>query len=343
MISRRVSFLPRSWPLLLIGLALGLPALADAPSKTAPLPLATVLDKAIPESVGDLRAIQRQVKKVLEKVMPCTVAVKVGNGQGSGVIVRPDGYVLTAGHVVGKAERDAIIILPGGKVLHGKTLGANRSMDSGLIKITDEGNWPFVDLGSSKDIKRGQWCITLGHPGGFKPGRSPVVRVGRVLDQSDNFVRTSCTLVGGDSGGPLFDLDGKVIGIHSRIGNLITANLHVPVDTYRENWEKLAKGETWGGRNNGKEVVQPFLGVQGDSESRECRLLRIIAGSPAEKAGLLPNDVVVRFDNQPIGDYETLVALIANCRPGQPIMLEVQRGEELVSIRAVLGKREAGD
>jgi serine protease Do len=318
------------------------PVLADAPPKAVP-PLAKVLDKTVPESVDDLRTIQQQVKKVLDKVLPCTVAVRVGNGQGSGVIVSADGYVLTAGHVVGKAGRDVTLILPTGKVLHGKSLGANRNMDSGLIKITDEGKWPFVDMGSSKDIKRGQWCITLGHPGGFKPGRSPVVRVGRVLDQSDNFVRTSCALVGGDSGGPLFDLDGKVIGIHSRIGNLITANLHVPVDTYKESWEKLAQGETWGGRGNGKEATQAYLGVQGDSDARECRLLRIIAGSPAEKAGLLVNDVVVRFDNQPIGDYETLVAQIAGRRPGQRVALEVQRGDVLVSLEVVLGKRESAD
>src|SRR5205085_4886661 len=121
----------------------------------------------VPDSVDELRAIERQVKKVLEKVVPCTVAVKVGNGQGSGVIVSADGYVLTAGHVVGKANRDVTITLPSGKQLKGKTLGSNRQIDSGLIKITDEGKWPFVDLGKSREIKRGQWCITLGHPGGF--------------------------------------------------------------------------------------------------------------------------------------------------------------------------------
>src|SRR5438067_853762 len=87
------------------------------------------------------------------------------------------------------------------------------------------------DTKDSKDVKNGDWCVCVGHPGGYKEGRTPVVRVGRVLAHNDNHLQSDCTMVGGDSGGPLFDLDGKVIGINSRIGLTIASNIHVPVDT----------------------------------------------------------------------------------------------------------------
>src|SRR5205807_1727365 len=97
----------------------------------------------------------------------------------------------------------------------------------------------------SADLKKGQWVITVGHPGGFRPDRSPPVRLGRVIESTKSLVRTDCTIVGGDSGGPLFDMTGKVVGIHSRIGAPLSANIHVPVDTYRDTWDRLVKGEVW--------------------------------------------------------------------------------------------------
>jgi serine protease Do len=318
---------------------LTLPAFADVAAKTETKTLPPALDKVVPESVEDLRAIQQQVKRVLDKVIPCTVGVRIGSGQGSGVIISADGYVLTAGHVAGQPDRNATIILPDGRQLKAKTLGVNRGIDSGLVKITDKGKWPFVPMGKSADLKRGQWCLAIGHPGGYQAKRTPVVRLGRILEVSDSVLRTTCTLVGGDSGGPLFDLQGNVIGIHSRIGNLITANLHVPVDTYRDTWERLAKGDSWGGRL-GRGGDDAFLGVQGDPEAKECRLLRIVPGSPAEKAGLKENDVVTRFGKRTINGYDELVAQIERRRPGDAVTLEVQRGDESVTVRVVLGKRE---
>jgi serine protease Do len=145
-------------------------------------------------------------------------------------------------------------------------------------------------------------------------------------------------LVGGDSGGPLFDLNGKVIGIHSRIGMSIATNIHVPVNTYRETWDRLAKGEIWGGRlGRGPE---PFLGVEGDREAKECRLLSIFPGSGAEKAGLKVNDVVTRFGDKRISNYDELVAEIGRRKPGDEVTVEVQRGDQVVTVRAVIGKRD---
>src|SRR5581483_8927426 len=142
------------------------------------------LDKLVPENVQDLRAIQERVKKVMAKVTPATVGIRIGHAAGSGVIINKDGYVLTAGHISGEPDRDAVVILPDGRQLKGKTLGANVSIDSGMIRITDEGEWPFVEMGDSSKLKEGAWCLALGHPEGFRKGRTPVLRLGRVLTRS---------------------------------------------------------------------------------------------------------------------------------------------------------------
>jgi serine protease Do len=290
--------------------------------------------KEVPENVDDLRALQTQVKAVLAKVLPCTVGVRIGQAQGSGVIVSKDGYVLTAGHVSGQPDREITIVLPSGKTVKAKTLGSNQAIDSGLIKITEEGDWPFVEMGNSGDLKRGQWCIAAGHPGGFKKGRTPVVRLGRVLFVSEGLVRTDCAIVGGDSGGPLFDLDGKVIGIHSRISNKLTENIHVPVDTYRNTWDRMVKGEVWGGRR-----ASAFLGVERDPNAKDCRIAQVIPGSPAEKAGLQADDVIVQFDGHKIASFDDLIAQVARKRPGDEVVVEALRGEATVSLRLKLTRQ----
>lgn len=301
-------------------------------------PLA-VLDKAAPDGVQDLKAIEKQVHAVFNKVLPCTVGVRIGHAQGSGVIVSKDGYVLTAGHVSGEPGRDVTLVLSDGRLLKGKTLGSNHNVDSGLIQITDKGPWPFVEMGNSADLKDGQWCIALGHPGGYRPGRTPPVRLGRILSHSRSMITTDCTLVGGDSGGPLFDLRGKVIGINSRIGNSLAANVHVPVDTYRDTWDRLAKSETWGGALGRGAASRPYLGVQADEDSKDCRIGEVVAGSPAAKAGLKVRDVVTRFDGHKIDDFEDLVTAVSKKKPGDEVVLQVRRGAEMLDLKLTIGKR----
>jgi serine protease Do len=320
------------------------PARADDPTSpplTSPRPRFDLqLDKA-PASVAELRALQARVKKVLEKVVPCTVGLQIGGASGSGVLVDKEGRILTAGHVSGRPDRDATVIFHDGKRAKGKTLGKNDGIDSGMLQITDKGNWPFVELGSSRDLKKGQWCVAVGHPGGYQPGRAPVVRVGRILEVNRYLIVTDNTLVGGDSGGPLFDLDGKVIGIHGRIGPTITANIHVPVDTYRETWDRLAKGESWGGFALSSSASAPgYLGVQGDVNDDECRVTDVTKGSPAEKAGIKADDVITKFDGKTVGNLEELADLVKKKRPGAEVQLELVRGGETVALKVKIGRKE---
>src|SRR5262249_14041979 len=291
--------------------------------------------------IEDLKKIQGQVNKVLPKAIAATVGLRVGAAQGSGVIVSKDGYVLTAGHVSGKNDRDVTVILADGKRVKGKTLGANNGIDSGMIKITDPGEWPFVDMGDSKSVKKGGWCLTIGHPGGVQPGRTPVVRLGRVIENSERVIRTDCSLVGGDSGGPLFDMEGKVIGIHSRIGPFMTTNYHVPVGTYVDTWDKLVKGEVWSDRPGRRPIPTDagYLGVEADPASDDCKIFKVRPESPAAKAGLKEKDLVTEIDGQKVTSFDDLATRIQKKKAGDSVTLLVKREDKVLTLKVVLGKR----
>ena len=213
---------------------------------------------ANPKSMDDLKAIQARVEAVARQALPATVGLQMGDGQGSGVIVSKDGYVLTAGHVSGTPGDRVTIVLSNGAMVAGHSLGANNWIDSGMVKIDTPGAYPFMPVGSAAKLETGQWVIAMGHPGGYQVSRPPVVRLGRILNVQYRIppntpnpsrelyaVTTDSTLINGDSGGPLFDLDGRVVGINSRIGPEAVQNIHVPVDTFLSTWDRLAKGDEW--------------------------------------------------------------------------------------------------
>lgn len=317
-----------------ICLALGLaPLSADTPA-TKPIPdPTTAITKPGPESIDDLRAIQRQTRLIYEKVMPATVGLRVGAAQGSGVIINKEGLILTAGHVSGEPGKVIDVVLPDGKVVKGKSLGQNGRIDSGMAIITDKGDWPYVEMADPKSVKAGQWCIAIGHPGGYKPGRLPVVRVGKISSVQDNLIVTDCALVGGDSGGPLFDMKGNVIGIHSRIGPRMTDNIHVPMNVYKTDWDALVRGDKVGEND-------VWLGVRADASSKECKLGEITPNSPAEEAGLKAGDVIIKFDGKDIKTYEDMTTALYKRRAGDKIEIVVKREEKEITLKVTLGKRK---
>ncbi|QOV89127.1 S1C family serine protease [Humisphaera borealis] len=323
---------------------------ATAPAVEVGIPKAPVAGKselksinAIPESLDDLKALEARVAEITKKVLPAVVGVQAGSGQGSGVIVGSDGFVLTAGHVSGEPGRDMSLILTDGRRVRARSLGVNSKIDSGLIKITDKGTYPSVKIGKSADLKKGQWVLALGHPGGYQRNRPPVLRLGRVLavNGSDNFVMTDCTLVGGDSGGPLFDLDGNVVAIHSRIGPSTLNNMHTPSDTYVETWDRLVRGESWGSTFAFLTPRGPMLGIGGESAEGNGGAVigTVTPGSPAEKAGIKPGDIVVGFDGKPVQSLEELAQSISRKSVGDKVAIELVRNGKKMELSATLARR----
>lgn len=320
------------------------PALPAPPAKP-PVPkpsadLQKVLDGRVPSGIAQIKAMQAHVRAVSAYVTRATVGVRIGRAGGSGVIVSKDGYVLTCAHVTRGANTPVTVLLPDGRRARGKTLGANFSADAGLVKITDKpkdaAGWPYCPMGKSAGLKRGQWCIATGHPGGFRTDRTPPVRLGRVLRNASAWIVTDCTIVSGDSGGPLFNAAGEVIGISSRIAGALDANIHVAVDAYTKDWARLVKGETWGARGRGRGA---YLGVRGERSAKDARIEYVQPGSAAAKAGIQPGDVIRTFGGKPVSNYASLVALIAKKKPGDKVKITVQRGDKTLELEATLGRR----
>jgi serine protease Do len=207
------------------------------------------------------------------------------------------------------------------------------------MKITDEGEWPHVEMGQMDQTRLGDWVVALGHPGGFDPDRSIVARLGRVIRLAPGVVQTDCTLLGGDSGGALFDMHGRVVGVHSRISESTSQNYHVPVLTYLETWERLAKGENWG-----LEIPRSpsFVGIRGLDRSQGFELEFVLEGSPADRAGMLPGDVVLQVNGQPMRDYSAFLEFMGKVQPGDELTFNLRRDEEDLTVQVTTARRPRG-
>ena len=294
-------------------------------------------------SLKDLKEREKKVKEVVRKMMPATVALEGVSraASGSGVIVSEDGLILTAAHVTAAAGEQLIITFPDGSTARAKSLGADSSRDAGMAQITDEGPWPFVERATPESVELGEWTVALGHPGGYEVNRTPPVRIGRVWSKGvGGMIGTDNTLVGGDSGGPLFDLDGKLIGIHSSIGGSLSQNRHVPMKAFNDGWDDMLAGKKWGSQNVATGRIdpnRPALGVQLDRQSTDGALVAGLSEfSPAGKAGIKVGDVIRRIDKKKIADYDALVKELAKLKVGQTINVQVERDGEKVDIEVEL-------
>lgn len=333
---------PSRIAMLLIGI-LGMQASAAEPINI-PTDVQSVLTLRYPRNVDHLRLIQQQVQQVSKQAMPATVGVVVGHGAGSGVIINAEGLVLTAGHVIGKAGRRATLLLPDGRQLIGKTLGVNHEIDAGMVQIENPpADLPFLPVATEMP-KVGEWVITTGQPGGIEDDRSPPLRLGRVLGSGEDWICSDCTLVGGDSGGPLINLRGEVLAVHSSIGPEIVHNFHIPVVEIQKGWKRLLAGEVWG--DNLEEVVswemRPFMGISGQTKAGQCLIDRVFSGLPADEAGVLTGDIIQRIDGVPISSFEEVSKKVMQSRPGQKLRLTIERDGETRTIEVVLaGLRRA--
>jgi S1-C subfamily serine protease len=294
----------------------------------------------IPDSLDQLRELEQQQRKVATRGEKCTVSVKIGPAQGCGVIITGTGFVVTAAHVAMRPGKTAIVTLDGGRQVTATTLGMNRQFDAGLIRINPDQNggqpYPHASLGTSKDLLPGMWCVALGHPGGYDPGRGAVVRVGRLLEVRENVLVTDCALIGGDSGGPLFNLAGELVAVHSRIGNDFDANLHVPIDHYDDSWDRMASGESWGALPGFK----PTLGVSGRKSDPQAVVIAVKPESPAAKAGLQEGDIVEEFGEKAIENFGDLKAAVADTMPGERIRVWIRRENRRIGLNVTIGRAD---
>jgi serine protease Do len=298
------------------------------------------------KSLQDLVELEKRVQAVAVKALPATVAlVSEGSGaSGSGVLVSKEGLILTAAHVI-QGLKEVDVYFSDGKKWQGKVLGANFSKDIGMVQMSDVGPWPYVEIGESKPLEAGDWLVALGHSAGFDPARTPPVRFGRLMsDGPGNYFTSDCTLIGGDSGGPLFGIDGKLVGINSSIGWSWKNNNHAGVDGFREDWDRLIAGEAWGAlqMNPLANPETPVLGIVMGmrDEGRGVRVQKVEPNSPAAAAGVRVGDTIVAVDNEVIKGGAELQQVLLKKEVGDTVALGLMRGSTELKIDVELVKRE---
>ena len=313
--------------------------------------LITILTMALPgmlcavpkvDSLGDLRQIEAQVKAVVETRTDCTVSLVSPNlgASGSGVIVSADGLILTAAHVV-EGSREMTVIFPNGSQAKARVLGANYNRDAAMAQLIGKGPWPFAEVGDSSALEVGDFVVAMGHPKGYDPTRRPPVRFGRIMTKGElEFVTTDCTLIGGDSGGPLFDLEGKVIGIHSHIASDRQVNNHAGVTGFKSSWEKMLAGKTWGKLGgNDRDPNRPVLGLLLEPANEEgMRVTEAREGSPAYAAGIRTGDLVVEIANLEISNPDRLSDLFADYQAGEKVPVIIFRDGKEETKTVTLGR-----
>jgi serine protease Do len=212
--------------------------------------------------------MQAQTMQVAPKCVACTVGLvgittngpRVSIESGSGVLVSADGLILTAAHVIMSPGTKLTMRFSDGRVVQGVAVGMDHATDTGLARIVDPppaGGWPFCEKAPDNSAAPGEWVLATGNPGSIVIDRDPPLRLGRVIAHTNLVVDTNCACEPGDSGGPLFDLQGRVIGINSRImtgrgdnrpgdrsndhpGDSVT--LHVPIALFNNTWKDLLTG-----------------------------------------------------------------------------------------------------
>ena len=289
---------------------------------------------AVEVTTESLKETEAKIQDLARKTTPATVALIPGTrtrrfGSGSGVVVNEGGLILTAAHVLMGMNNQVTVIFPDGKRAKGKVLGMDYTRDAGMVQITDPGKYSFAEIGDTKSLKKNDWCVALGHAGGYQPQRSPPARLGRVIvNNSKKYLMTDSALISGDSGGPLFDINGKVIGIHSNIGVSLSQNNHVPISAFLDNWDQLKSGKRFGGDEEGALLANPDRPMIGatlvdDPNHKGALIDEVTPQSPAAKAGLKTGDRIIKADDKEIKDSFSLISAIRKRKVGDVIKMKV--------------------
>jgi serine protease Do len=272
---------------------------------------------------------------------------------GSGFVIDKDGYILTNRHVIEGADTIRVTF-PGGKTYDAKIVGRDARTDVGLLKIEATEPLTVLPLGDSDKAEVGEWVMAIGNPFGLG-GNSVTVgvvsfkgeRAQLQLQRGTNIdlIQTDAAINPGNSGGPLLNTRGEVIGINTMIvtnGSAANAGVgfSVPINVAKEILPQLReKGKVvrgWMGVNI-LPVTEDLAATYGLDEARGAAVTAVTPGSPAEKAGLLPEDVVLSADGRAIEDNSDLSRYIASKNPGSTVKLEVLRGKEKKTVPVTLG------
>jgi serine protease Do len=292
-------------------------------------------------------SIENAVENVVQEVSPAVVRivstkevldyfflqVVPQQGLGSGVIIRPDGLILTNNHVIEDASKIEVT-LSDGKTYKGKVVGADPISDVALVKINAT-NLPYVELGDSSKLKVGQFVVAIGNPYGLD--HTVTVGVVSALERNINVgnktmhgvIQTDAAINPGNSGGPLVSLDGKVVGINTMIyQNAQGLGFAVSSNTCKKVINSILK--------NGK-VEWPFLGVEVTTMTQEIAdqlhmkyvpgvlVAKVMKGSAAEKAGIKQGDIITSIEGTPVKTSDQLIDIIRSHNVGDHIIVEVVR------------------
>lgn len=273
--------------------------------------------------------------------------------RGSGFFISTDGYLVTNNHIVENAETVTVKTLEG-EIYKAKVVGTDPLSDVALVKV-DEKNLPFVGLGDSTQCRPGEWVLAIGNPLSFEHTVTAgiISAKGRQLlggPRYQNFIQTDAAINPGNSGGPLVNMQGDVIGINSMIstttGGSIGIGFAIPTELAKKVVQQL--------REKGR-VVRGYLGVRYiyplDEEKRKALdidvkngalIQEVEPGTPADKAGLKPYDVIVEVDGQPIKDHNDLGIKIADIPPGKTVEIKViRKGGEVKVLKAKIEELES--
>jgi serine protease Do len=269
-------------------------------------------------------------------------------GMGSGFIVSADGYILTNAHVVAGFDDVSVRLADTKREFKAKVVGLDRRTDVALLKV-DATDLPTVKLGNSSRIEPGQWVAAIGSPFGFANTITAgiVSATGRALPDESlvPFIQTDVAVNPGNSGGPLINLSGEVVGInsmiYSRTGGYMGVSFAIPIEVALDVAKQLeASGKVTRGRLG--IGVQPMTKELAKSFSLQepvgAVVVNVEKGSPAERAGLRPGDVILGFNGRKIEDSNELPRLVGATKPGEKAELEVWRGGKSQRLSATVGE-----
>ena len=273
---------------------------------------------------------------------------------GSGFIIDQKGIVVTNNHVIQGAE-DIVVSVNGSTEYKATVIGTDPYMDLAVLQIESDEKFQTVSFGNSDKARIGDWVIAIGNPYGFGGSVTSGIISSRNRDigltRYDDFIQTDASINRGNSGGPLFNLDGEVIGINTAIiapgqSGSIGIGFAIPSNSASKVIDQLIKfGETkrgWLGVRI-QEVTKEIAEVEKLEKPKGALVSSVSENSPADKAGIKAGDIILEFDGKKVNTMRTLPKLVAQAQVGKRVILKIWRNQKLIFKKVLLGRLESSD